>query len=147
MAGFSGMRSSEWVIWFNGLVEIDLASLLPPGSLVSSIRKCFLFNSSTFDLRLKDETKVTSLITKLQSYLEERGSPSDLCRIYIRYINHIYYKVNSLECGISFLEVTCFLFWGVFFFQLTGSVYKFQITWNETEKNWTERDLNLQPLG
>ncbi|XP_022096301.1 eukaryotic translation initiation factor 3 subunit C-like isoform X2 [Acanthaster planci] len=51
-------------------------------------------HSTEFVERLKDETRVTKIITTLQSYLEERGSASDLCRIYMRHINHIYYKYD-----------------------------------------------------
>ena len=33
------------------------------------------------------------LITKLQGYLEINGSRSEICRVYLRHIEHLYYKV------------------------------------------------------
>ncbi|GFX32606.1 eukaryotic translation initiation factor 3 subunit C [Trichonephila clavipes] len=45
--------------------------------------------------RLKDETVVCGIIERLQLYLEDRGTPSELCRIYLRRIEHLYYKFDS----------------------------------------------------
>ncbi|CAL1289334.1 unnamed protein product [Larinioides sclopetarius] len=45
--------------------------------------------------RLKDETVVCEIIERLQAYLEDRGTPSELCRIYLRRIEHLYYKFDS----------------------------------------------------
>lgn len=45
--------------------------------------------------RLKDETVVCAIIERLQNYLEDRGTPSELCRIYLRRIEHLYYKFDS----------------------------------------------------
>jgi len=36
---------------------------------------------------------VCELITKLQSYLEVNGSRSEICRVYLHHIEHLYYKV------------------------------------------------------
>ncbi|CAG2166982.1 unnamed protein product [Oppiella nova] len=46
--------------------------------------------------RLKDETRVCAIIERLQSYLETggRGNASELCRIYILRIDHLYYKFD-----------------------------------------------------
>ncbi|XP_055939619.1 eukaryotic translation initiation factor 3 subunit C-like [Argiope bruennichi] len=44
--------------------------------------------------RLKDETVVCEIIERLQAYLEDRGTPSELCRIYLRRIEHLYYKFD-----------------------------------------------------
>ena len=49
--------------------------------------------------RLQDEKKVYELICAVQKYLETReGEDRDtnLCRIYIRRIEHLYYKVRGL---------------------------------------------------
>ena len=49
--------------------------------------------------RLQDEKKVYELICAVQKYLETREGDdrdSNLCRIYIRRIEHLYYKVNSI---------------------------------------------------
>lgn len=43
--------------------------------------------------RLRDEELVCALITKLQGYLEGNGSRSEICRVYLRHIEHLYYKV------------------------------------------------------
>ena len=48
--------------------------------------------------RLQDEKKVYELICAVQKYLETRGGSdrdSNLCRIYIRRIEHLYYKVSG----------------------------------------------------
>ncbi|XP_035212383.1 eukaryotic translation initiation factor 3 subunit C-like [Stegodyphus dumicola] len=45
--------------------------------------------------RLKDETVVCNIIERLQNYLEGRGTPSELCRIYLRRIEHLYYKFDT----------------------------------------------------
>ncbi|UYV74932.1 EIF3C [Cordylochernes scorpioides] len=44
--------------------------------------------------RLKDETQVCNIILRLEKYLEEKGQPSEICRIYLRHIDHIYYKYD-----------------------------------------------------
>ena len=46
--------------------------------------------------RLRDETRVVSLISKVQKYLEtnNNGTPSDLCRVYILTIDYLYYKFD-----------------------------------------------------
>ncbi|CAN7985158.1 unnamed protein product, partial [Ixodes hexagonus] len=45
--------------------------------------------------RLKDEKGVCRIIERLQGYLEGRGSASELCRIYLRRIEHLYYKFDA----------------------------------------------------
>lgn len=45
--------------------------------------------------RLKDENNVCAIIDRLQDYLEMRGAPSDLCRVYLRKIDHLYYKFDA----------------------------------------------------
>ena len=47
--------------------------------------------------RLQGEAKVTSLIRRVQEYLEDKygkSEPELLCRIYMRRIDHLYYKVG-----------------------------------------------------
>ena len=49
-------------------------------------------------LRLQGEKKMYSLIMRLEAYLEPRlkdSRPNVLCHIYIRRIEHLYYKVNQ----------------------------------------------------
>ena len=45
--------------------------------------------------RLKDEPKLSALVDKLQTYLEQRGSKQDMCRIYLRKVENIYYKYDK----------------------------------------------------
>lgn len=45
--------------------------------------------------RLKDEIAVCSIIDRLMEYLESRGSHSEMCRVYLRKIDHVYYKFDS----------------------------------------------------
>lgn len=44
--------------------------------------------------RLKDEKTVCSIIERLQAYLENRGTSGEICRIYLRRIEHVYYKFD-----------------------------------------------------
>lgn len=44
--------------------------------------------------RLKDEKNVCKIIERLQTYLEGRGSASELCHVYLRRIEHLYYKFD-----------------------------------------------------
>lgn len=44
--------------------------------------------------RLSDEKRVSKIIDKVQDFLERQGNPSELCRIYLRKIEHMYYKFD-----------------------------------------------------
>ena len=48
--------------------------------------------------RLKDEKKVNELINRMAVYLEspDRGSPQELCRVYVLKIDHLYYKFDPI---------------------------------------------------
>jgi len=70
--------------------------------------------------RLKDETKVCEIINDLQKYLEsqlladEELSPitvEEICRVYLRRIGHLYYKV----CGKCLTNSTNFSRYSFFF--------------------------------
>ena len=57
-------------------------------------------------LRLQGEAKVTDLIRRAQEYMEMKygdSRPDLICRIYIRRIEHLYYKV--------YIQQTCWLGW------------------------------------
>uniref|UniRef100_H3DCM4 Eukaryotic translation initiation factor 3 subunit C n=1 Tax=Tetraodon nigroviridis TaxID=99883 RepID=H3DCM4_TETNG len=43
---------------------------------------------------LKDEGRVCSIVDRLLSYLENKGSTEEICRIYLRRIMHTYYKFD-----------------------------------------------------
>ncbi|XP_030847884.1 eukaryotic translation initiation factor 3 subunit C [Strongylocentrotus purpuratus] len=51
-------------------------------------------HSTEYVERLKDETIVTGLIVQLQSHLENTSTSSEICRVYLRNIQHIYYKYD-----------------------------------------------------
>lgn len=51
-------------------------------------------HSNEYVERLKDEAKVSEIIDKTMKYLERTNSPSELCRIYLRKIEHLYYKFD-----------------------------------------------------
>ncbi|XP_058800849.1 eukaryotic translation initiation factor 3 subunit C [Phymastichus coffea] len=52
-------------------------------------------HSNEYVERLKDEKAVSSIIDKVQQYLERSDSASELCRIYLRKIEHLYYKFDA----------------------------------------------------
>ncbi|XP_033928375.1 eukaryotic translation initiation factor 3 subunit C-like isoform X4 [Melopsittacus undulatus] len=51
-------------------------------------------HSQEYVEQLKDEARVCSIISRLQQYLQEQGSPEELCRVYLRRILHTYYKFD-----------------------------------------------------
>ncbi|XP_076684693.1 eukaryotic translation initiation factor 3 subunit C isoform X1 [Andrena cerasifolii] len=51
-------------------------------------------HSNEYVERLKDEKQVSTIIDKVQEYLERQGSVSELCRVYLRKIEHLYYKFD-----------------------------------------------------
>ncbi|XP_023244983.1 eukaryotic translation initiation factor 3 subunit C-like [Copidosoma floridanum] len=51
-------------------------------------------HSNEYVERLKDEKMVSATIDKVQEYLERKGTVSELCRVYLRKIEHLYYKFD-----------------------------------------------------
>ena len=51
-------------------------------------------HSNEYVERLKDETRVSQIIDSLQAYIERQSLPSELCRLYMRKIEHLYYKFD-----------------------------------------------------
>ncbi|XP_043271641.1 eukaryotic translation initiation factor 3 subunit C [Venturia canescens] len=51
-------------------------------------------HSNEYVERLKDEKQVAGIIDKVQEYLERHGSVTELCRVYLRKIEHLYYKFD-----------------------------------------------------
>ncbi|XP_032686240.1 eukaryotic translation initiation factor 3 subunit C-like [Odontomachus brunneus] len=51
-------------------------------------------HSNEYVERLKDEKQVATIIDKVQEYLERQGTVSELCRVYLRKIEHLYYKFD-----------------------------------------------------
>ena len=68
-------------------------------------------HSNEYIVRLRDEIRIGELINKLIKYEEDNGMPSDICRIYLRKIEHLYYKydkkaVSQVKGEIPKTEVT-----------------------------------------
>lgn len=61
----------------------------------------FIFNTIMIFIyinkcRLKDEKRVCDIIDKVQLYLEHLNIESEVCRVYMRKIDHLYYKFDPL---------------------------------------------------
>lgn len=57
---------------------------------------CVLYNWNFF-YRLKDEKEVCVILDRLQTYLVPRGTTEEICRVYLRRIEHMYYKVPVIS--------------------------------------------------
>lgn len=64
-----------------------------------------------FNSRLKDEIRVAAIIDRVQVYAERRGVAEEMCRVYLRKIDHLYYKFDpsvlkhkAVRIFLSFLE-------------------------------------------
>lgn len=53
-------------------------------------------HSNDYVERLKDEVTVTKLIEQVLKYVEVQGSPLEICRVYLRKIDHLYYKFDPV---------------------------------------------------
>lgn len=51
-------------------------------------------HSNDYVERLKDEVSVTKLIELVLKYVEVQGTPLEICRVYLRKIDHLYYKFD-----------------------------------------------------
>ncbi|XP_028396733.1 eukaryotic translation initiation factor 3 subunit C-like [Dendronephthya gigantea] len=55
-------------------------------------------HSTEYVERLKDEITMTLLISRVMKYLEDHdAAPSMICRVYLRFIEHIYYKLDMVR--------------------------------------------------
>ncbi|XP_017775369.1 PREDICTED: eukaryotic translation initiation factor 3 subunit C isoform X2 [Nicrophorus vespilloides] len=63
-------------------------------------------HSNEYVERLKDECKVAAIIDKVQIYLERHSNYSEICRIYLRKIEHLYYKFDPKVLQQKAGEVT-----------------------------------------
>ena len=52
------------------------------------------FFSNEYVARLKDEDRVMQILEKAQALLERTKTPSEMCRIYLQRIDHIYFKFD-----------------------------------------------------
>lgn len=60
-------------------------------------------HSTEFVERLKDEQAICDIIEKLEAYIEKGNDSEAVCRIYLRHIEHLYYKV-SVAGYLCFVE-------------------------------------------
>lgn len=51
-------------------------------------------HSNDYVERLKDEVAVTKLIEQVLRYVEVQGTSQEICRVYLRKIDHLYYKFD-----------------------------------------------------
>ncbi|VDI13316.1 translation initiation factor 3 subunit C [Mytilus galloprovincialis] len=51
-------------------------------------------HSTEYVDRLKDETVVCEMIEKLQAYLEGKATTEEMCRVYLKRVEHTYYKFD-----------------------------------------------------
>ncbi|XP_034827516.1 eukaryotic translation initiation factor 3 subunit C [Maniola hyperantus] len=51
-------------------------------------------HSNEYVERLKDEVRVSALIDRVCQVVERDGSPQEICRVYLRKIDHLYYKFD-----------------------------------------------------
>lgn len=61
---------------------------------VKILQQCDAHGSEYVE-RLKDEPKICALIDRLITYEEGKGEKQDLCRIYLKKVEHLYYKYDS----------------------------------------------------
>lgn len=52
-------------------------------------------HSNEFIVKLRDEVKVCKIIDTMMQYQEQQGMVPDVCRIYLRKIEHVYYKYDQ----------------------------------------------------
>lgn len=62
---------------------------------IKILQQCDAHGTEYVD-RLKDEPKVCAIIDTLQGYLEAKGNSQELCRIYLKKIENLYYKVFKI---------------------------------------------------
>ena len=52
-------------------------------------------HSNEYVERLKDEDRVMLILEKAQAILEKAMTPSEMCRIYLQRVDHIYFKFDQ----------------------------------------------------
>jgi translation initiation factor 3 subunit C len=52
-------------------------------------------HSNEYVERLKDEPRVVSILEKAEKLVQKTGSPSEVCRVYLKRIEHIYFKFDT----------------------------------------------------
>ena len=50
-------------------------------------------HSNEYVERLKDEPKIVEILDKCNVLVQKAGSASEICRVYLKRIDHVYFKV------------------------------------------------------
>ena len=58
------------------------------------LKSCDAHSNEYVD-RLKDEDRVMSILETAQGILEKSKTPSEMCRIYLQRVDHIYFKFDQ----------------------------------------------------
>lgn len=80
---------------------------------------------------MKDEKQVATIIDKVQEYLERQGTVSELCRVYLRKIEHLYYKFDPNVLKQKDVSLTCDVCTQTISFTSLMSNY-FRVNWDKT---------------
>ena len=67
---------------------------------IKVLKNCDAHSNEYVD-RLKDEPKLTQILDKADKLVQKTGSASEICRIYLKRIEHIYFKFDPEVC-VSF---------------------------------------------
>lgn len=62
-------------------------------------------HSTDYVERLKDEKTVCEIIEDLEKYMEGHGTDEELCRLYLKRIQHLYYKFDAKSYGTTKADV------------------------------------------
>ncbi|CAG2242721.1 EIF3C [Mytilus edulis] len=101
------MTSHKVLTWLNGSIQIRSRKTSPyrvRGCILTVVERmdeeftkmlqaCDAHSTEYVD-RLKDETVVCEMIEKLQAYLEGKATTEEMCRVYLKRIEHTYYKFD-----------------------------------------------------
>ena len=88
-------------------------------------------HSNEYVERLRDESRVSAIIDLLQSYIERQNLHTELCRLYIRKIDHLYYRVDE-----AFKKATVRRYLNSFLLSVIHYIFLFESRWKETSLNW-----------
>ena len=54
-------------------------------------------HSTDYIDRLTDERRVVQILDNGKAYVERTGTTEEVCRMYLRAIEHLYYKVTTMK--------------------------------------------------
>merc|ERR1719383_262039 len=124
---------------------------------IKVLKACDAHSNEYVD-RLKDEPKVVNILNKAEALILKSGSPSEICRIYLKKIEHIYFKFDpqvidqkagklegSAETSLHLMDKLCkYIYSKDSTDRLRTRVILCHIYHNAIHDNWYEaRDLML----